>query len=149
MRTSTRNKTVVSSSPRTLPDHLLGPVGGLRDRCCDPSEDGSACVFRIEAVGLAIVSARAPVGSRDLDDLVPVAPEERGETSPVGAGALDPEGDDLREIASPPEKLGEARSIGRDGESCEDSPDEVHHRSNTDVFVGVAKITNSNRLENQ
>ncbi|MET4705565.1 hypothetical protein [Frigoribacterium sp. UYMn621] len=100
-------------------------------------------------MGLAIVSAQAPVGLRELDDLVPVAPGGRGETSLVGASDLDPEGDDLREIVSPLEKLREARSVGRDSESCEDSPDRFHHYSNTDVFAGVAKITNSDHLGNQ
>ena len=106
-----------------LPDHLHGPVGGLRDRCCEPCEDGSGCVFRIERVGLAVESAQAPVWSGDLDDLVTVTSQERGETSPVGAGAFDSERDDLPKPCSPIEKLFEARSIGRDGEGCEDSPD--------------------------
>lgn len=64
------------------PDHLHGPVGGLQERCCEPCEHSSGCVFRIERVGLPVESVQAPAWSGDLDDLVTVASQERGETSP-------------------------------------------------------------------
>jgi hypothetical protein len=120
-----------------LPDHFNGTVSGLRDRGRESGEDGPCGVLCIKGVRLAVQAAEPAVRTGDFDDLVPISSEERGETGPVGTGALDAERDDRAERGRPVKQLLIAAVIRRDRQRAEDTTDGVDDRGEMNVFVGV------------
>jgi hypothetical protein len=83
------------------------------------------------------LTSRAPVGTVDLDDLVPAPAQERSHGRPVGPGAFDPEGKYLPEGLSPLGQVGVAALVGGDREFGESSGDHVERDRNVDALVGV------------
>lgn len=120
-----------------LPDHLDDPVSGLRNRGHEPGENCSCGVLRVQRVRLAVQAPQPPIGAGDLDHLVPVPANERGQASAIGTGALDPERDDLPERRRPLRQLPEPGGVGRDRQGREDPADRVHHRGNVNVLVSI------------
>nr|WP_244286142.1 hypothetical protein [Cellulosimicrobium cellulans] len=109
----------------------------LRDRGGQAGQDCPGGVLRIEGVGLASQPAVSPIGPHDLQGPDAASTDRAGQTCPVGAGALDPEGQLPAQARCPVDQLGVAAGIGGEGPGVQNGAEVVDRDRDVDVLVGV------------
>jgi hypothetical protein len=109
----------------------LGRSRGPTRQSCSSSLDG------VERIGLALVATGLAVGPVDLDDVDVIAPQEPGETSAVGTGALDANRCDLAEGFEPGEEGLVAIGIDRERLGADQSTQRIEGCGDVDIGVGV------------
>ena len=77
---------------------------GLRDRGRVTGLHRAGRGDRVDDVGLAVPAADLPVRATHLDHTDTTAAQVLGQGRTIGAGALDPDGDDMPEPAQPAQR---------------------------------------------
>jgi hypothetical protein len=113
------------------------PSLAFRDRGRVSAEHGSGGVLRVDGVVLAAQPPVAAIGAQHLDDAdVPTA-DRGGQTSTVGTGAFDGEGQLAAQADRPVDELGVAGPVRGEALAVDDSAELVEGDGHVDVLVGV------------